>query len=445
MDYTQITAADERHMLDTIGVERIEDLFAPIPADQRLQRPLNIPPGCSEPELLAELGALARKNHGADELTCFLGCGAYDHFIPTVVDHLAMRGEFLTAYTPYQAEASQGTLQAFYEFQTMICQLTGMDIANASLYEGASAAAEAATMAIAATGRKHVVISRTCHPDTVETLTTYASQQEMETSTVAAKDGLTDAAALGAALNDGVAAVVLAFPNFFGVLEDLPALIERVQAAGALAIVCFDPIAAGLYRRPGDLGADIVVGEGQALGIPLQYGAPYLGFFAAKEQFLRRMPGRMVGVAHDAEGRRGFTLVLQTREQHIKRERATSNVCTNQGLMAMRAAVYMSAMGRKGLGEVANLCLDKAHYAAQKITALKGYRLRFAAPFFKEFVVQTDRDVPAVLAACRKRNILAGVPLGRWFKDLGDCFSVAVTEKRTRQDIDKLAEALASA
>ena len=444
MDYTQITADDERQMLATIGVATVEELFAPIPADQRLQRPLDIPPGCSEPELLAELTALARRNHGADELTCFLGCGAYDHFIPTIVDHLAMRGEFLTAYTPYQAEASQGTLQAFYEFQTMICQLTGMDIANASLYEGASAAAEAATMAIAATGRKHVVISRTCHPETVETLTTYASQQEMETSTIAARDGLTDASALTAALNDDVAAVVLQFPNFFGLLEDLPALIDAIHAAGALAIVSFDPLAAGVYRRPGDLGADIVVGEGQALGIPLQYGAPYLGFFAAREKFLRRMPGRMVGVGYDAQGRRGFSLVLQTREQHIKRERATSNVCTNQGLMAMRAAVYMSAMGRKGLTEVANLCLDKAHYAAERITAIDGFSLRFTAPFFKEFVVQTDRDVAKVLAACRKQNILAGVPLGRWFDDLSDCFTVAVTEKRTKQEIEALAKALAS-
>lgn len=445
MDYTQITADDERHMLQTIGVQRVEDLFSPIPADQRLQRPLNIPPGCSEPELLAELGALARRNRSTEELTCFLGCGAYDHFIPTIVDHLAMRGEFLTAYTPYQAEASQGTLQAFYEFQTMICQLTGMDIANASLYEGASAAAEAAMMAIAATGRKYIVISGACHPDTVETLVTYASQQEMETATIAAKDGLTDRAALTARLNDGVAAVVLQFPNFFGLLEELSGLIDAIHAAGALAIVAFDPIAAGMYRRPGELGADIVVGEGQALGIPLQYGAPYLGFLAAREQFLRRMPGRMVGVAPDAQGRRGFTLVLQTREQHIKRERATSNVCTNQGLMAMRAAVYMSAMGRKGLGEVANLCLDKAHYAAQRIASVKGFRLKFAAPFFKEFVVQTERDVNKVMAACRAKNILAGVPLGRWFKELGDCFTVAVTEKRTKEEIDRLAETLATA
>lgn len=445
MDYTQITADDERQMLAAIGVQRIADLFAPIPRDQRLKQPLDLPPGCSEPELLAELAALARRNRSADELTCFLGCGAYDHFIPTIVDHLAMRGEFLTAYTPYQAEASQGTLQAFYEFQTMICQLTGMDIANASLYEGASAAAEAATMAIAATGRKRVVVSRTCHPDTVETLTTYASQQEMEISCLAMRDGVTDRAQLGAALDASVAAVVVQFPNFFGVLEDLPAIIDQAHAHGVLAIVSFDPIAAGIYRRPGDFGADIVVGEGQALGIPLQYGAPYLGLLAAREAFLRRMPGRMVGVAHDAQGRRGFTLVLQTREQHIKRERATSNVCTNQGLMAMRAAVYMSALGRKGLAQVANLCLDKAHYAAGRIAGIPGYRLRFAAPFFKEFVVQTERDVNKVLASCRARNILAGVALGRWFPELADCFAVAVTEKRTKEEIDGLVDALAAA
>jgi glycine dehydrogenase subunit 1 len=290
-----------------------------------------------------------------------------------------------------------------------------------------------------------VVVSRTCHPDTVETLATYASQQEMEISCIAMRDGVTDRAGLEAALDESVAAVVVQFPNFFGVLEDLQAIVDEAHAHGVLTIVSFDPIAAGVYRRPGDFGADIVVGEGQALGIPLQYGAPYLGLLAARESFLRRMPGRMVGVAYDAQGRRGFALVLQTREQHIKRERATSNVCTNQGLMAMRASVYMSAIGRKGIAQVANLCLDKAHYAAERIAQVPGYRLKFSAPFFKEFVVQADRDVSKVLASCRAKNILAGVPLGRWFKELSDSFTVAVTEKRTKEDIDQLANALDAA
>jgi glycine dehydrogenase subunit 1 len=442
MDYTQITADDEQRMLAVIGAGGVDELFAPIPADQRLGRNLEIPHGCSEQELLAELSALAGRNTGTDRLTCFLGCGAYDHFIPTIVDHLAQRGEFLTAYTPYQAEASQGTLQAFFEFQTLICELTGMDIANASLYEGASAAAEAGMLAIASTRRPTLVIADTCHPDTVATVTTYANQQNVVVDRLAHADGVTDVATARAALHDGVAALIIQFPNFFGALEDLPGLIDAAHAVGALAVVAYDPIAAGRFKRPGDFGADIVVGEGQALGIPLQYGAPYLGFFAAREKFLRKMPGRMVGIAEDPNGRRGFALVLQTREQHIKRERATSNVCTNQGLMALRAAIYLSAMSRQGLNQVATQCLDKTQYAARRIAELDGFELRFPAPFFKEFVVRTDKPVDAVLAACRGRGILAGVPLGRWFPELDDCFAVAVTEKRTRAEIDRLVAAL---
>ncbi len=445
MDYTQITDEQERTMLDAIGVERLEDLFAPIPADQRLQRELDIPPGCSELELLGELEGLARRNKPVTDLTCFAGCGAYDHFIPTVVDHLAMRGEFLTAYTPYQAEASQGTLQAFYEFQTMICQLTGMDIANASLYEGASAAAEAAMMALGANGRSRLIVADACHPDIVETITTYAAQQRVTVTRCPMADGLTDPNQLAGMLDDTVSAVIFQFPNFFGLLEDIPALIDAIHAAGALAIVSYDPLASGALKRPGDCGADIVIGEGQALGIPLQYGAPYLGFFAAREKFLRKLPGRVVGVAHDDQGNRGYALVLQTREQHIKRERATSNVCTNQGLMAMRAAVYLAAMGKVGIRKVASRCLDKAHYAAGEIARLDDYELRFAGPFFKEFVVRTRKDLSKVMAVCRKKGIIAGVGLGRWFDDLSDCFAVAVTEKRTKADIDALVDALDAA
>jgi glycine dehydrogenase subunit 1 len=445
MDFTQITEDEQRTMLEAIGAGSLEDLFAPIPQEQRLRGQLDLPRGCSEMGLLAELESLAGRNRPTSEQVCFLGCGAYDHFVPTVVDHLATRGEFLTAYTPYQAEASQGTLQAFYEFQTMICQITGMGVANASLYENASAVAEAVLMAQSATGRPRVLISSTCHPDTLQTLTTYAVPQGITVSRLAHDKGLTNAGVLRAALDETVMAVVVQFPNFFGLLEDLEDIIQAAHDAGALAIVSFDPLCAGVYRRPGDFGADIVVGEGQALGIPLQYGAPYLGFMAAREKFLRKMPGRVVGVAHDAEGSRGFCLVLQTREQHIKRARATSNVCTNQGLMAVRAAVYLAAVGKTGLPKVASLCLDKAHYAAGAIAGLDGYALKFAGPFFKEFVVQTTRDVDAVLATCRRKGILAGVPLGRWFEEMKDCFAVAVTEKRTRKEIDALVEALRGA
>ncbi len=444
MDYTQISDRDEKHMLEAIGADSIEALFAPIPKDQRFSGDLDIPAGCSEMELLAEIGQLAGKNRDATQMTCFLGCGAYDHFVPTVVDSLAMRGEFLTAYTPYQAEASQGVLQAFYEFQTMICELTGMDIANASLYDGASAAAEAAMLAKSATGRTKIVLATRCHPDTVETLQTYGQQQELTIESALSGDGVPDSAALTKALDDKTAAVLIQYPDFFGQLNDIEPLIEAAHAVGALAIVSFDPLAAGIIKRPGDFGADIVIGEGQPLGLPLQYGAPYLGFFAARETYLRKMPGRVVGVAHDEHGNRGYCLVLQTREQHIKRERATSNVCTNQGLMAMRATVYMTAVGKNGLGKIASLCFDKAHYAAEQIAALPNYSLKFDGPFFKEFVVQTTNDVTKVLDACHDKGIMAGVPMRKWFREMDDCFAVAVTEKRTKAEIDKLVETLAS-
>jgi glycine dehydrogenase subunit 1 len=287
-----------------------------------------------------------------------------------------------------------------------------------------------------------VLVAGSCHPDVRETLEAYATPQRYSVVTVPARDGLIAKRDLHEALGDDTAAVVLAFPNFFGLLEDLATLIKEVHKHGALAVVVFDPIAAGMLKRPGDFDADIVVGEGQALGIPLQYGAPYLGFMATRDAFLRRMPGRLVGVASDEAGRRGFALVLQTREQHIRRDKATSNVCTNQGLMAMRATVYMAAMGKKGLREAASLSFDKAHYAAGEIAKLPGYKLRFGAPFFKEFVVQSQRPVADVLKHCRAKGILAGVALSRWHKDMADCFTVAVTEKRTRQEIDALVKAL---
>lgn len=445
MNYTQVSDAQIEKMLATIGVESVEELFSPVPGDQRLRRPLDIPAGVSEMELLADLRSLADRNRTCDDLVCFLGAGAYDHFIPTIVDHLAMRGEFRTAYTPYQAEASQGALQAFYEFQTMICQLTGMEVANASLYEQATAVAEAVLMASAVTRRTAAVVSSVTHPDTRAVLRTYLSERDFGLTEVGSRAGTTDLTALRAAVDSSTAAVVVQWPNFFGHLEQLEEVVKIAHDAGALAVVSADPVCCALLKPPGDYGVDIVVGEGQPLGIPLSYGGPYLGFFACREKHLRKMPGRVVSETHDVEDRRGFCLVLQTREQHIRREKATSNVCTNQGLMALRAAVHLAAMGKQGLSEAASRCLDKAHYAADQIGKLKGYKLRFAAPFFKEFVVQTDRGVEQVLKHCRTKNILAGVSLGRWYPELGDCFTVAVTEKRTRQEIDALVEALANA
>jgi len=432
-------------MLKCIGADRIDDLFRDVAEGYRLKRPLDLPAAMDELALLTHLDSLARRNHGCDELVCFLGGGAYDHFIPTVVDALAMQSEFVTAYTPYQAEASQGSLQAFYEYQTMICQLTGMDVSNASLYDGASATAEAALMARAINGRRRMVVSATVRPETRQVLDTYFHELPIELVLVGAENGRTDPGALADAIDDDTSAVIVQSPNFFGCVESVQEIADLAHAKGALVIASVDPISCGLLKSPGACGADIVVGEGQPLGIPLAYGGPYLGFIACREAFVRKMPGRLVGATTDKDGRRGFCLTLQTREQHIRRERATSNVCTNQGLLALRAAVYLSALGKSGIAQVARLCLDKAHYAASLIAGIDGFELRFASPFFKEFVVRTRKDVAKVLRHARSRGILAGVALGRWFPDLADCFLVAVTEKRTRTEMGLLVAALRDA
>lgn len=446
MRYTQLTAQQERAMLDTIGVRSLDDLFTTIPASLRRRTPLNIPSGVSELEMLRDVESLAAKNRPCTQTVCFLGAGAYDHFIPTVVDALAAQTEFVTAYTPYQAEASQGVLQLFYEFQTMVCQLTGMDVANASLYEGASAAAEAMIMASSITRRNRVIVPDNVHPDVLAVFRTYQNEREQELVVASSKDGLVDERALAGMLDDQTAAVLVQSPNFFGCVERLDRLIPRIQACGALAVVSTDPISSGVLKSPGALGADIVVAEGQALGVPLQYGGPWLGLMATREAHLRKMPGRIVGMTRDSEGRRGFCLALQTREQHIKRERATSNVCTNQGLLAVRASIYLAAMGRQGIAEVAQQSFDKAHHAAVEIAKLDGFELRFPkAPFFKEFAVRTNRNVKNVLDKCRERGILAGVPLARFDERFSDTFLVAVTEKRTRQEIDELVAALKAA
>ncbi|MCH7995879.1 MAG: aminomethyl-transferring glycine dehydrogenase subunit GcvPA [Planctomycetes bacterium] len=444
MKYTQTSDTDVKRMLQTIGVKSIDELFSTVPESLRLGRDLDIPEGVSELELLRDVNALGKRNHDCDELTCFLGGGAYDHFIPTLVDALSGQSEFLTAYTPYQAEASQGMLQLFYEFQTMVASLLGMDVANASLYEGATAAAEAVMMAIAITRRKRAVISASVHPDTIRVLQSYGRSRGIEVIVVAAEEGTTDEVGLAQAVDETTAAVVLQSPNFFGCVERVDRMIPGVRDRGALAIVATDPIACGLLKPPGDFDADIVVAEGQPLGIPMQYGGPYLGLLACKEKYLRKMPGRVVGMTHDTEGRRAFCLALQTREQHIKRERATSNICTNQGLLAIRASIYLASMGKRGMAEVASLCFEKAHYAAKRIAEIDGYDLRFDAPFFKEFVVRASRGVRKVLESCRDRGILAGVPLVRFDDRYSDCFLVAVTEKRTKEEIDQLVDVLAA-
>lgn len=443
MRYTQLTESDIEKMLRTIGTRSVDELLEVIPPEQRLSRPLELPAGLSEMELLADLDRLSAANRDCGSQVCFLGAGSYDHFVPTTVDALASQGAFLTAYTPYQAEASQGSLQAFYEFQTFVCQLTGMDVANASLYEVSSATAEAALMARAITGRDKVIVSRTVSPDTLAVLRTYVRNLPIELVVCPSHAGCTDLEALASLVDSDTAAVIVQSPNFFGCVEPLDRASELVHRQGGLSVAVFDPIACAMLKPPGLLGADIAVGEGQPLGIPMSLGGPYLGLLAARQKYLRKIPGRLVGLTRDAADQPAYCLTLQTREQHIRREKATSNVCTNQGLLATRAVIYMSLMGKRGMQQVASLCLDKAHYAAQRIASIPGFECRFDAPFFKEFVIRTDRNVQTLLAHCRERGILAGVPLDCWFDDLQDCFLVAVTERRTKEQIDELVETLA--
>ena len=444
MTYFPNTPSDQAEMLRTIGVRSIDELFAAVPEEFRLRRPLNLPAAMSELELLRYMTEQAGRNQPAGQSACFLGAGCYDHFIPTAVDFLAARSEFYTAYTPYQPEASQGSLQAFFEYQTLITQLTGMEVSNASLYEGASAMAEAVLMAMAATGRQgRVVTAATVHPEYRQTLATYLANLPTEILTLPTPEGWIRPADLAAVLNEQTACVVFQHPNFFGCLEEADRLVEAAHAAGALAVVVFDPISLGLLRRPGDYGADIAVAEGQCLGIPMSFGGPYLGILACRESLLRRIPGRLVGQTTDRQGRRCWVLTLQTREQHIRREKATSNICTNQGLMALRASIYLALMGPEGLREVAHLCLQKTRYALEQITRTGRWQAPFARPVFKEFVIRrTGQDMEALVDAAAKEGIFAGVPLGRWYPELADAMLVAVTEKRTQAEIDRWATLL---
>jgi glycine dehydrogenase subunit 1 len=442
MAYIANTTDDVRVMLGAIGLDSLDQLFDMIPPEYRLDRPLAIPEAVGELELTSEVSALLARNRGADLRPCFLGGGAYDHFIPAVVDSLASRGEFYTAYTPYQAEASQGTLQATFEYQTLVAQLTGMDVSNASLYDGGSAVSEAVLMAMTATRRLgRVVVAGSIHPEHHQILATNLANLEPELVVVPHRDGRVAPADLAAAITDDTAAVVVAYPNVFGQLEDVDRLVAEARSRGALAIVSVDPISLGLLRRPGSYDADIVVAEGQCLGNPLGYGGPYLGILACRESMVRKMPGRVVGETVDRHGQRCFVLTLQTREQHIRREKATSNICTNQGLLALRASIYLAALGPGGLRQVAELSTRKAHYAADRLSEVPGLTVAFPGPFFKEFVVRSARDPVAVLAEVGRLGFHGGIALARWYPDLADSILIAVTEKRTRAEIDGLAEA----
>jgi glycine dehydrogenase subunit 1 len=432
-------------MLEQIGADSVEELFRSIPAAVRLGRPLDIPPALTEIELTQHVEELAGRNQGAHEAVCFLGGGSYDHFIPAVVDAVAGRSEYYTAYTPYQAEASQGSLQAFFEYQTLLCQLTGMDVANASLYDGGSAVAEAVLMALTVTQRYgQVLVADSVHPEYRRTLATYLANLEVKAKTLPTPQGYLDLDDLKKTVNEETACVVVQHPNFFGCLEEVEALAEAAHAKGALFVVSFDPISLGLLMRPGQYGADIAVAEGQCLGNPMGYGGPYLGILACQEKFVRKMPGRLVGQTVDRQGKRCWVLTLQTREQHIRREKATSNICTNQGLMALKAAVYIAALGPQGLKETAELCARKAHYAAEQLTRVAGISLRFKRPFFKEFTLAVPAAVPVLLSRLLKAGYHAGLGLGSWYPSLANCVSVAVTEKRTKAEIDGLTGAYAA-
>ncbi len=446
MPYSYNTPADQQAMLAAIGEPSIEHLFDMVPDEFRLARPLDLPPALSELELAQHMEALAAKNAHIGQKVCFLGGGAYDHFVPAVVDAIASRGEFYTSYTPYQPEVAQGNLQVMFEYQTLICQLTGLDVSNASLYDGGSAAAEAVLLAMSVTGRpKKAVALGSVHPQYREILRTYFECLGAQLVTVPAPSGVVAPADVAQAVDGDTACVLVQHPNFFGCLEDVASLAKIAHEAGALLVQSFDPISLGLLKQPGDLGADVAVAEGQSLGTPLLYGGPYLGIMACREQFVRRLPGRIAGQTVDRRGRRCWVLTLQTREQHIRREKATSNICTNQGLFALRAAIYLAEMGPQGLAETAELCVRKAYYARERLTSGSRLKAAFDKPVFKEFVGRdTQRRVDELLAQALDAGYLAGIPLGPWYPDLGDCFLVTVTERRTKAEIDGLAEVLSA-
>jgi glycine cleavage system P protein (glycine dehydrogenase) subunit 1 len=444
MPYLYNTPEDQRQMLSAIGLSSMEQLFDSVPSDLQLNRPLELPPALSEMELQFELQALAGKNQHAGQLACFLGGGSYDHFIPAVVDAIASRSEFYTSYTPYQAEVSQGNLQVMFEYQSLITLLTGMEVSNASLYDGGSAAAEAVMMAIHATPRGgNVVLPQSLHPEHQQVIATYLSNLDVEVRRVETPDGVLDADRLRQAIDPRTCAVVLQQPNFFGCIEEAAMIAAVARETGTLVISVFDPISLGLLTRPGDYGANIAVAEGQSLGTSMSYGGPYLGIMACDQKLVRRMPGRIAGETVDRHGNQAYVLTLQTREQHIRREKATSNVCTNQGLLALRATVYLAQLGPAGLRETANLCLQKSRYAQQQLCQNKRFSLAFDQPNFKEFVIRdAENRVDELLQSATRAGFLAGIPLSGWYPQWSDCFLVAVTEKRTRQEIDGWVQAL---
>ena len=439
MDFIPHTPEDDRAMLEAIGLGSLDDLFESVPEAVRLDRLLDVPESLSEIELAGHVAELAGKSAGAG-LVCFAGGGAYDHYVPAAVRALASRGEFATSYTPYQPELSQGVLQALYEFQTMVCELYGMEVANASLYDGANALVEAVNLAVRSTKREVAYVAETVHPHYVEVLRTYTSGLGLDIRIVPRGDGGVIDWTGGAF--GGAAAVVVQSPSYFGLLEDVRSAGEAAHAAGALLVAVADPTAMGLLEAPGALGADVAVGEGQALGNSLSFGGPYVGLFATKLALVRQVPGRIAGETVDADGRRAYVLTLQAREQHIRRAKATSNVCTNQTLMAIAATIYLSWLGPEGLRRLGELCVKRAALAAERLGALPGCRLAFEGPRFKELVLETPLDGRELAKRLARRGYLTGPALGVHYPGLERSLIVAVTERRTEAEIDGLAEAI---
>lgn len=439
--YIPNTEEQRRAMQDAIGIGSVSELFRDIPPALRFSGDLSIPRSLSEPELLAHLRDLAGRNTTVEDCACFLGAGAYDHFIPLVIDHLVSRQEFTTSYTPYQPEVSQGTLQAIFEYQTMVCELTGMDVSNASMYDGASALAEGAVIACVAAKREEILVARSVHPHAREVLATYAAARGFSVRELPfGPEGRVDLQCLKAAVSDRTGAVIVQSPNFFGVLESLEEIGTRTHDAKALFVVSTDLLALALLEPPASFGADIVVGDGQSLGQPLSFGGPAFGFFAVTKALMRKMPGRVVGQTVDRHGKKGYVLTLQAREQHIRREKATSNICSNQNLCVLRATIHLSLLGRQGLRDVAAACFQKAAYARDCLVASGAFVPLFDAPFFREFALQASEPIARINARLLSERLIGGYDLEASYPELAGGWLVAVTERRSRQEIELLAE-----
>jgi len=438
MNFIPNTDSQNERLLARIGVKSVEELFADIPKEVRLQRPLDIKGGMSEQELVKHVKGLANLNKSVEDYSSYLGAGAYEHYIPSFIDQLLLRSEFYTAYTPYQPEISQGTLQAIYEYQTLVCELTGMDVTNASMYDGASALAEAALMTCDATRRKKVLVLQSVHPEYRDVLNTYLPHRGVELVEIPFKGGVADQPALEAALQEDIAGVLVQNPNFFGSLEKAEEIVRLAHAKGALVVMSVNPVSLGLLKSPGECGADIVVGEGQPFGNSLNFGGPYLGFLSCRDKFVRRMPGRIVGVTTDKNGKKGYVLTLQAREQHIRREKATSNICSNEALCALAFTMHLSALGKTGVKELAYLNLQNAHYAAQEIAKIPGMNLAFSSPFFHEFVIESKIKPAKINSVLLEDKIIGGLDLGRFYPELDHHLLYCVTETKSKADIDRL-------